>query len=159
MSEIERIRESFRPPRITTLFVGESAPQSGKFFYLGNSQVYWYMQEAFGGGEDFLAWFKTNGFFLDDLILIPANKIADKRERQQLGWDSVPSLAERLSRYQPAMVVALMKAIDPMVRAAMAEAGLSDLPFESTPFPGNGQQGNFRSKMAEIIHKFPRLES
>jgi len=156
MSENETIRESFRPPRITTLFVGESAPDGEKrFFYRGNSQVHRYMKKAFGGKDDFLGWFKEQGYFLDDLILEPVNK-RTKEERQRLGWENVPSLAQRLSVHRPAMVVALMIGIEPMVRDAMAKAGLSDLPFDVIPFPGCGQQGRFASKMKAIIPRLPR---
>jgi hypothetical protein len=152
VNETETIRTSFRPQCITTLFVGESAPHGGKFFYRGNSQAFRYMKEALCGKGDFLAWFKAQGYFLDDLILRPANK-KTKKERRRLRWKNVPSLAERLSVYRPAAVIALMIGIEPMVRAAIAEAGMSDIPFSATPFPGNGQQGRFKSKMAEIIPK------
>jgi hypothetical protein len=152
VSTVERLRESFRPKRITALFVGESVPHSGKFFYRANSQAFKYMKGAFAGADDFLEDFKARGYFLDDLILVPANQMHPK-ERQQLRWSSVPSLAQRLSVYQPAMVIAIMIGIEPMVRAAMNQAGLSRLPFDSTPFPGCGQQGRFKLKMAEIIRK------
>ncbi len=158
MSEVETIRRQFLPQRITALFVGESAPQSGKVFYLRNGQVYRYMRQAFTGGPDFLEWFKANGYFLDDLILDPVNKKA-YTERRRLRCESVLDLARRLSDYRPAVVVALMIGIEPMVRDAIAKAGLSDRPFHVIPFPGCGQQGRFSSKMAEIIPKLPKLQS
>jgi len=39
MDAVEVIRKRFRPERITTLFVGESAPHSGDFFYSGNTAM------------------------------------------------------------------------------------------------------------------------
>ncbi|WP_038976047.1 hypothetical protein [Bradyrhizobium japonicum] len=42
----EALRASFRPDEITTLFVGESAPINGTFFYDGNSLMLRYMQRA-----------------------------------------------------------------------------------------------------------------
>jgi hypothetical protein len=158
VSEVETIRRGFCPQRVTTLFVGESVPDGGTFFYQRNSQLYKYMKEAFDGGNDFLERFKANGYFLDDLIPVPVNN-RTREERQRLGWESVPSLAERLCIYQPAMVVALMISIRPMVRDAMAKAGMSDRPFDATPFPGWGQRGPFKLKMAEIIPKLPKLQS
>jgi hypothetical protein len=155
VSEAETIRKAFRPQRITTLFVGESAPVGEKFFYRRNSQVYRYMKQAFGGGEDFLEQFKAQGFFLDDLILEPANKL-ERRKRQQLRLESIPDLSKRMSIYRPSNVVALMIAIKPMVRDAMDRAGLLDCAFYATHFPGCGQQGNFRSEIAKII---PRLQT
>jgi hypothetical protein len=46
MEAIEAARAKFRPERITTLFVGESAPSSGDFFYHGNSAMTRHMQSA-----------------------------------------------------------------------------------------------------------------
>ena len=46
MEAVEATRTRFRPERITTLFVGESAPASGDFFYYGNTAMLRYMREA-----------------------------------------------------------------------------------------------------------------
>jgi hypothetical protein len=43
---IEAIRKRFLPERITTLFVGESAPHSGDFFYCGNNAMLPHMKCA-----------------------------------------------------------------------------------------------------------------
>jgi hypothetical protein len=32
----EAVRARYRPPQIATLFVGETPPANGKFFYAGN---------------------------------------------------------------------------------------------------------------------------
>ena len=73
MNPLEDLRKSFRPGSIKTLFVGESAPQSGKFFYSQNSGLYRAMQQAFHAGGNFLLEFKARGFYLDDLSLVPVN--------------------------------------------------------------------------------------
>jgi hypothetical protein len=38
--DIEALRLSYKPEHIKILFVGESAPASGKFFYKGNSMLF-----------------------------------------------------------------------------------------------------------------------
>jgi hypothetical protein len=43
---VEETRRSFRPAKIATLFVGESAPAAGVFFYYGNSGMTRYMRRA-----------------------------------------------------------------------------------------------------------------
>jgi len=46
MEAVEATRARFRPERITTLFVGESAPASGDFFYYGDNAMLGYMRQA-----------------------------------------------------------------------------------------------------------------
>ena len=77
MNDLEKLRRSFRPHRITTLFVGESPPQGGTFFYRGDSVLYHKMREALGASADFLAEFKAKGCYLDDLVLYPINKMKE----------------------------------------------------------------------------------
>jgi hypothetical protein len=49
MCDLEKLRHTFRPQPIMTLFVGESPPHNGKFFYKGNSVLYYSMRESFKG--------------------------------------------------------------------------------------------------------------
>ena len=62
-----------------TFFVGQSAPVSGDFFYYGNNAMLTHMQraveQALGGGGDFLDRFKAYGWYLDDLVLTPVNQL------------------------------------------------------------------------------------
>lgn len=153
MNNLEELRRSFRPRRITTLFVGESAPQSGKFFYSGNSSLSYAMQRAFGSKATFLEDFKRSGFYLDDLVHVPVNKL-ERRERSALRWKSVASLADRLRDYKPEAIVIVMRAIKPMVLEAMRSASL---PFEPhfTPHPAFGSWTRFHTAMTEIIYSLP----
>ena len=58
--------------------------------------------------------------------------------------------------YQPAAVVALMLAIEPMVIDAMDQAGLSSVPLYVTHFPIFPKNVKaFKEEMAEIIPKLP----
>jgi hypothetical protein len=157
MSNLEELRKSFRPRRVTTLFVGESAPQSGKFFYSGNSSLFYAMQRAFGGKETFLEDFKKNGFYLDDLASVPINKL-ESRERSMLRWKSVTSFADRLKDYKPEAIVIVMRAIKPMVLEAMRKARLSYEPY-CTPHPAFGNWTRFHTAMTEIIYTLPEADS
>lgn len=149
----EELRNRFRPDRITTLFVGESAPAGGTFFYNSNSSLFRAMKKAFGGGTAFLDDFKTNGFYLDDLVQMPINKLASK-ERSALRWGSVSEFTNRLQEYQPEAIVIVMRAIQPMVLKAMRMAGLSCEPF-FTPHPAFGNSGRFHTEMTQIIARLP----
>jgi hypothetical protein len=153
MSDLEGLRKRFRPDRITTLFVGESAPASGKFFYSGNSGLFREMQKAFGGRSTFLEDFKRRGFYLDDLVLTPVNKLKSK-ERSALRWRSAAKLADRLKDYKPGAIVIAMYAIEPMVREAMRIAGVPYEPY-CIPHPAFGNSNRFRTAISEIIDSLP----
>jgi hypothetical protein len=153
MKRLEELRKSFYPDGITTLFVGESAPASGRFFYSGNSSLFRAMKRVFGNRETFLDDFKRMGFYLDDLVLTPVNKL-ERRERSRRREEAVPELAKRLVKYKPKAVVVVMRAILPRVRQAMRIAGMSYEPF-CVPHPAFGNWTRFRDAMTEIVDELP----
>jgi hypothetical protein len=153
MTTFEEIRASYRPRRITTLFVGESAPHGGTFFYNQDSGLFREMRKAFRGDHLFLDAFKESGFYLDDLVLEPVNQLPP-RDRRIACSQSIASFAKRLSDYKPAAVVILLRSIEAMVAAAMRQAGFHYQPF-CTPYPGFGNQRRFHHAMAQIIPQLP----
>ncbi len=153
MKRLEELRKSFHPDCITTLFVGESAPGSGRFFYSGNSSLFRGMKRVFGNRETFLEDFKKKGFYLDDLVLAPINKL-ERQERSRRREEAVPELAKRLVEYKPKAVVVVMRAILPKVRQAMRMAGISYEPF-CVPHPAFGNWTRFNNAMTEIIDHLP----
>ena len=159
MEAVETVRARYRPGRITTLFVGESAPQSGDFFYCGNNAMLRHMQRAveqvLPKSDDFLKSFKAYGWYLDDLVLTPVNHLTGS-ERIAKCQDAQKSLADRIAAYRPEAIVSLLISIEPFVDAA-AIAASSNAPRYAVPFPGMGQQARFQDAMASIIPKLPRL--
>jgi hypothetical protein len=155
MRNFENVRSSYRPDRITTLFVGESAPHGGTFFYNQNSGLFREIRKAFQGKDRFLEDFKRHGFYLDDLSLEPVNHLA-RKDRIACCQKSVSAFAKRLRGYKPQAVVILLLSIRPMVFEAMREAGLSYEPF-CTPYPGFGNQPRFHKTMTAIIPNLPTI--
>jgi hypothetical protein len=162
-SMIETVREGYRPNCIKTLFVGESAPASGDFFYCGGNAMLTHMrcavEPALGGSggsdQDFLERFKKYGWFLDDLVLTPVNHLT-KSERKAKCLEAQRSLADRIAAYQPEAIVSLLIFTKPFVDEAAIMAG-SNAPRYAVPFPGMSHQGRFQAAMAGIIPKLPRL--
>jgi hypothetical protein len=160
MDDLENLRCRFRPEWITTLFVGESPPQGGTFFYKGDSLLYRQMKgsrkEFWVDGTDFLQKFKDMGFFLDDLVLFPINK-KEEKERERLRWEGVESLAQRMDQSQPRAIMVVMCASEPMVRRAANRAEL-DIPIYVTAFPSRPEhQHRFRKDMREFIPNLPMM--
>jgi hypothetical protein len=159
MEAVEAARALYRPDRIVTLFVGESAPYSGAFFYYGDSAMFHHMQRAvqraLGESSNFLESFKAYGWYLDDLVLTPVDHLT-KSQRKAKCLDAQKSLADRIAAYQPEAIVSLVIAIKPFVEAAAIMAG-SNAPRYAVHFPGQGQLPRFKKDMARIIQVLPRL--
>lgn len=154
VSKIEELRHSYRPKRITTLFVGESAPIGGSFFYDGNSQLYRYVKKAFGGRENFLTEFMQKGFFLDDLVLYPINNLTGN-ERKKMHQEWVPSLAKRIAEYRPLAVVSMLGSISYAVESAIKLSGLQGIVHYMVPFAGMGHQGKFQQQLLRSFRNCP----
>ena len=162
LEPVESVRERYRPERILTLFVGESAPHSGKFFYLGNTALKRHMQEAveaagLGANNNFLERFKGLGWYLDDLVLTPVNHLT-KAERKVACVNARKSLAERITKYRPEAIVPLLYSIKDVVQGATRDAG-STARCYPVPFAGMGHQNRFLEEMARILPKLPRTMS
>jgi hypothetical protein len=158
MTDIETTRARYRPDRIATLFVGESAPASGDFFYYGENAMLRHMKRAteavLGEGGDFLDRFKSYGWYLDDLVLTPVNKSVSS-ERRSKCLAAADSLRDRIAAYRPLAIVSVLISVRSIVEAAAKAAGSNALLF-GVPFPGMGQQARFHREMIEIIPRLPR---
>jgi hypothetical protein len=157
---VEAVRASYRPTKILTLFVGESAPNSGNFFYYSNTSLARYMKKAMedaglvGAGDDFLELFKSYGWYLDDLVLTPINQLGRPQQRKACR-DAKASMAARIKAYQPRAIVSALLRIRDIVEAAAADAG-SDAHLFAVHFAGMGQQQLFLKDMAHILLQLPK---
>jgi hypothetical protein len=153
--EIAQQRERYRPQRIKVLFIGESPPSNGKFFYFGDNDLLRHMRSAVGAplndDASFLDWFKARGWFFDDLVTKPV----DKQLREKQCRDARADLAARIAKYQPQAIVSILWRIRDDVEIAINAAG-SKASFFAVPFPGNGWQTRFREDIKRI---FPELEA
>ncbi|WP_319796627.1 hypothetical protein [Nitrobacter sp.] len=152
----EALRVSFRPATITTLFVGESAPASGQFFYDGRNSMARFMAAALSDVHDgtFLDRFKAVGWYLDDLVLYPVNRMT-KAERKAAWIASAPSLTKRIAEYQPQAIISLLKGMKTVVEDAATASGCR-APVYTVAFPGMGNQERFRAEMAALFPLLPK---
>ena len=157
---VETVRASYRPKPILTLFVGESAPNSGEFFYYGNTALTGYMSKAMeaaglGGDGDFLERFKAYGWYLDDLVLTPVNQLEGRSQRKKECRGAQTSMAARIKEYQPRAIVSLLLSIRYIVEAAAIDAGSNAWLF-AVPFAGKGQQLRSEKKWLPSYRCFQR---
>jgi len=113
----EDIRNRYLPSSVKVLFIGESPPIGGAFFFLGKSILFnatkvvfeEFYNKHFLDPFDFLNFFKNSGYFLDDLCHEPINHIEDKTLREKLRLDNILGLSDRLKDYNPRRIISVMK--------------------------------------------------
>ena len=139
-SKRERLRRRYRPPVVRLLFIGESPPASGRFFYQRDSGLYRAIRDAFRvidpsiTDEGFLTVFQNTGCYLIDTCTDPVDHM-DAQSRRAACLASEPSLSRRIGRLQPASIVTLLRSIRSNVGRAVVEAGWQG-PILEVPYPG-----------------------
>ena len=83
------------------------------------------------GDGDFLDRFKAYGWYLDDLVLEPVNRMTWS-ERLATCRNACASLADRIAEYRPGAIVSILLRIKDIVEAAAISAG-SDAPRYAVP--------------------------
>jgi hypothetical protein len=88
--------------------------------------------------------FKGYGWYLDDLVLEPVDKLSPL-EREAKCLDAKNSLAGRIAEYQPLAIVTLLFRIRGIVDAAAITAKCN-APRFAVPFPGMGNQNALKRR-------------
>jgi hypothetical protein len=156
--EMYNIRNNYKPTKNKFLFIGESPPANETFFYLGNSNLFKYTRQAFENAyqldfidnSEFLDFFKSECFYLEDLCLEPVNRIS-KAERTSLCEDNIEPLAERLLPLKPRVIICVKKSIVKQVKMAIELAGFKDITFYELPFPACGNQKRYVYELVQIL--------
>jgi hypothetical protein len=112
LSKAERTRRDYKPDDIR-VFIGESPPVGGDFFYYANSACDYATREAFQAAipalrkrDDFLSVFCALGCYLEDLSPVPVNHLdlsdrEQRAERRALRRKSAKALGRRMRRGHP----------------------------------------------------------
>ena len=155
----ERLRRSFRPARIRLLFIGESPPASGRFFYSANSGLYRAMLAAFQiadaevDDENFLTRFRARGCYLTDLCGEPVDHL-EPTERRAMRKAGEAFLARELKRLQPGMIAPVLRSIVGNVESAAAQAHWHGEMLQF-PYPGrwSRHRAAFIAALAPVIQR------
>jgi hypothetical protein len=151
--ERERLRRSFRPPRIRLLFVGESPPASGRFFYSANSGLYRAMWAAFQiadpgvDDENFLSMFCSRGCYLTDLCHEPVDHL-EPALRREMCRRGEKSLARDITRFQPDIIAPVLRSIVGNVENAI---GRADWCGQTPQFPYPGRWSRHRKAFIDAL--------
>lgn len=142
------------------LFVGESRPASGRFFYARDAGLYRAVRDAFAAAVDetvddanFLLRFQQCGCYLTDLCLDPVDDLPARARREAYVPGAAP-LTRLIAEHQPATVVVLLKSIELNVRlAAMQAQWMGELIV--TPYPGRWKQhrAEFLERVVPVLRE------
>lgn len=145
------------------LFVGESPPASGRFFYQEDSGLYRAVRDTFAiafpvlAKREFLDCFQSLGCYLVDLCGQPVDRMT-RRARQCACCAGENGLAETIRGLDPRIIVAIVKSIRPNVRRAQDRAGWSGLYLE-LPYPGRWHHHRleFERQLIPLLRKELRV--
>jgi hypothetical protein len=137
----EELRQRYRPQAVKVLFVGESPPHRGTFFYddarpsnlrrLTERVVRDVLPRRVG--LDFLSSFARLGCYLDDLSLEPTDHLADD-DRDDARRAGEGPLAIRIRRSEPKVVMGIGIGCRDSFQRAHRSSGVT-APLEVLPFP------------------------
>lgn len=156
----ERLRHKFRPAKVHMLFVGESPPASGRFFYQADSGLYRATREAFLKAfpdlreRDFLKSFRSLGCYLVDLCERPADRLQPK-VRRRAGRAGEPNLGKIFRTLRPQIAIVVVRSISRNVQRSERRANWSGRHIE-LPYPGRWirHRAAFVRQLAPILRRF-----
>jgi hypothetical protein len=158
----ESLRRRYRPAKLRLLFIGESPPASGRFFYQRDSGLYRAMREAFRtidpsiNDESFLSVFQNSGCYLIDLCPHPVDDL-DPRLRRAACVASEASLCRAIKKLQPQAIATLLRSIRDNVERAASRAGWQG-PLTNLPYPGRWSQHR-QTFLDAVVPLLTRLSS
>jgi hypothetical protein len=157
--ERERLRRSYRPVRVRVLFVGESPPASGRFFYQADSGLYRAIREAFVAASpalqkrDFLEAFRDLGCYLVDLCEKPVDRLSKVSRGKACRNGEIP-LAKTIRKLRPQILIVVVRSIAPNVKRSEQRANWTGQHIELR-YPGrwHHHRAAFVRQLAPLLRK------
>ncbi len=164
----------YKPRTIRVLFVAESPPSSGGFFYfrktIGKDHLFretmkalslWPLRRPLRKGFDktgLLEEFRSRGFFLIDTCELPVDRLSPKARKISIAQGS-SGLASRVKDLDPDSIVIVKKTVYGPVRHELETVGLGNrlLNTGPLPFPSHGNQKRYRLLLRRWIRNVNHL--
>jgi len=157
MLTYEEARMKYRPSHTRILFIGESRPAGGNFFFCENSNLYYATKEAFEQvfhSTFRMDFFKENGCWIYDVCNEPVNHLL-RANRRDLIRGSVPILRETLKTLSPEYVIVVKKGdFGRMIYPEIQNSGYVDGKTSYLlPFPLYQYRSQYINELAGILNK------
>ena len=150
----EAKREEYKPNKVKILFIGESRPQQGTFFYFGDSNLFIYTKQAFEKANvNFtLDKFKELGCWLYDVCNRSVNHFT-KDARDAEVKKGLPALINIIENLKPDFIVVVKRGRfgDMVMQEVLKIKRYNDRNTFNLPFPACGHQHKYRDELAHIL--------
>ena len=155
----ERLRRYYRPDRVHILFVGESPPASGRFFYQEDSGLFHAVRKTFLSAfpsarkSEFLNLFRALGCYLVDRCREPVDNITRGRRRCACRSEEA-RLARTIRHLRPEIIITVVRSIGENVKRAREQAAWLG-PHLELPYPGRWHRARlqFSRQLVPFLRK------
>lgn len=157
------LRNKYKPAKIDIIFVLESPPASGKYFYdpkgRTSEPLFSAMMKVIGHKpaikEEGLVAFSKKHLFLVNAIYSPVNHIKSMKKRNEAILSDLPELIQDLKRIigNRRVKIVLVKAnICEMLEAVLRAVGFNVINAGTViPFPASGNQNKFHKNIKKVL--------
>ena len=168
--EREKLRYSYLPRKVRLLFIAESPPSSGGFFYkhrtIGRDYLFAETMRALGlwpdsapMSKDFdkrplLKEFQSMGCFLIDSSLSPVDKLREGERNGKL-LEETSRLLNESEKLNPDTIVLVKKNVFMIVKPELEKRHLAAkiLNKKFLPFPSHGHQPEYRRRLRRLLDR------
>lgn len=168
IAERERLRHSYKPSKIRFLFIAESPPNSGGFFYnpktIGRDSLFaetmrtlrlWPENKTMSKGFDkrpLLKRFQSMKYYLLDSSQTPVDKLGF-RERNRKVRGEIPRLIREIKKLKPDKIVLVKKNVFQIVGPALVKEDFAVRVLNKTflAFPSHGNQLKYRRHLRRLL--------
>ena len=154
--DYEKLRNAYKPDTVKILFVGESRPQQGTFFYLENSNLFSYTKQAFENAKiDFsLSKFKELGCWLYDVCDCPVNGCSETDRNKKID-EGIKDLTNTINQLKPEFIIVVKQGyFGKAVMQKISENGyIKQKNALNLPFPSCGHQHQYRDQLAQKLEQ------
>jgi hypothetical protein len=165
-------RNKYKPGKVKVLFIAESPPSSGGYFYswkaIGKDHLFretmkalqiWPIDRPLRKGCDkrpMLNEFRKVGFFLIDTCDFPVDKLYS-RQRRLSTTQGASTLPGRVKSLDPDRILIVKKTVFKPATQALSDAGFGDriLNPKPLPFPSHGNQRKYRRMLRRLLARKP----
>ena len=163
-----QLRNKYHPDNIKLIFLLESPPVSGKYFYDESGKITEPLFSALmkllnykpNDKKDGLQFFKSNGYLLVDATYKQVNKLKGKERDETIlsDYDYLVSDLERICSDKEVPIFIIKANVCKLLDDRLSKIGFNIINKGAIiPFPSHGQQNIFQKEALKILNNFFKI--